>query len=49
MLLYFDIKNACNFKNAGQDYIVRKKELDGSYKTINNGSGYVLKSIADKL
>ena len=45
LMLYLDIQNAYNFKNTGQDYIVREKNLDGTYKTINNGTDYVLKAV----
>lgn len=48
LMLYFDIQNAYNFKNQGQEYIVREKNADGSYKTINNGTEYVLKSVPNE-
>ena len=48
LMLYIDIQNAYNFKNTGQDYIVREKNADGTYKTINNGSEYVLKAIPNQ-
>ena len=48
LMVYLDIQNAYNFKNTGQDYIVREKNEDGSYKTINNGTDYVLKSIPNE-
>ena len=48
LMVYLDIQNAYNFKNKGQDYIVREKNEDGSYKTINNGTEYVLKSIPNE-
>lgn len=48
LMLYLDIQNAYNFKNNGQDYIIRDKNADGSYKTVNNGTEYVLKSVANK-
>lgn len=48
LMLYLDIQNAYNFKNQGQDYIIREKNADGSYKTINNGTEYLLQSIANE-
>jgi outer membrane receptor for ferrienterochelin and colicin len=45
LMLYVDIQNVYNFKSAGQDYIVREKNEDGSYKTINNGTDYVLNTV----
>ena len=47
-MLYVDIQNAYNFKNKSQDYIVREKNSDGSYITINNGSEYVLNAISNE-
>ena len=48
LMLYIDIQNATNFKNQGQDYIIREKNADGNYKTINNGTQYVLQSIPNE-
>lgn len=48
LMIYIDIQNAYNFKNNGQDYIIREKNTDGTYKTINNGTEYVLKSITNE-
>ncbi len=45
LMLYLDIQNLYNFQNKGQDYIIREKNPDGSYKTINNGTEYILKSV----
>ncbi|MBC8147674.1 MAG: hypothetical protein H8E98_06785 [Bacteroidetes bacterium] len=45
MMLYLDIQNSYNFKNEGQDYIVREKNPDGTFKTVNNGTEYVLTPI----
>lgn len=42
LMLYFDIQNAYNFKNQAQDYVIREKNADGTYQTINNGTQYVL-------
>lgn len=44
-MLYFDIQNAYNFKNQGQDYVIREKNPDGTYKTINNDTQYVLTTV----
>lgn len=48
LMLYLDIQNAYNFKNTGQDYIVREKNTDGTYKTVNNGNNYVLKAVSNQ-
>lgn len=48
LMLYLDIQNVYNFQNASQDYVVREKNPDGSYKTTNNGQDYVLKLIPNK-
>ena len=45
LMLYLDIQNILNFKNKGQNYIIREKNPDGSYKTIDDGKEYVLKSV----
>lgn len=48
LMVYLDIQNAYNFKNTGQDYVIREKNTDGSYKTINNGTDYVLNAVANQ-
>lgn len=48
LMLYLDIQNVLNFKNTGQDYIIREQNPDGSYKTTNNGNDYVLESIQNE-
>jgi hypothetical protein len=48
LMLYFDIQNAYNFKNTGQDYIIRDKNEDGSLKTTDNGTKYVLISVPNE-
>jgi outer membrane receptor for ferrienterochelin and colicin len=45
LMLYLDIQNAYNFQNEGKDYIIREKNPDGSYLTINGGTEYVLKAV----
>ena len=45
LMFYLDIQNLYNFQNEGQPYILREKNADGSFKTINNGQDYVLESI----
>lgn len=47
LMLYMDIQNAYNFKNSGQDFIIRDKGPDGSFLTANNDTEYVLKSISN--
>jgi len=47
LMLYMDIQNAYNFQNEGLDFIIREKDVDGSYLTVNNGTEYVLKPISN--
>jgi len=44
-MFYLDIQNLYNLQNEGQPYIIREKNADGNFSTINNGQNYVLKSI----
>lgn len=48
LMVYLDIQNVYNFKVAGQDYVVREQNPDGSYITINNGTDYLLKTIPNE-
>jgi outer membrane receptor for ferrienterochelin and colicin len=48
LMLYLDVQNVYNFQNKGQNYIVREKNPDGTYKTTNNGTEYVLSSISNE-
>lgn len=48
LMVYFDVQNAYNFQNKGQDYIVREKDELGNYIIVQDGQGedqYVLRSI----
>lgn len=45
LMFYLDIQNLYNFQNEGQPYIIREKNADGSFSTINDGQDYVLLSI----
>ncbi|HBF89088.1 MAG TPA: TonB-dependent receptor [Bacteroidales bacterium] len=45
LMFYIDIQNAYNFQNKTQDYIIREMNADGTYKTTDGGTKYVLKSI----
>jgi len=45
LMFYLDIQNLYNLQNEGQPYIIREKNADGNFSTINNGQHYVLKSI----
>ncbi|MFC2096728.1 TonB-dependent receptor domain-containing protein [Bacteroidota bacterium] len=47
LMLYLDIQNAYNFKNSGQDFIIRDKNTDGSFLKANNDTEYILKSISN--
>jgi hypothetical protein len=42
------IQNAYNFKTQGQDYVIREKNADGTYKTTNNGTEYVFTRIPNE-
>jgi hypothetical protein len=48
LMVYVDIQNAYDFKNTGQDFIIREKNPEGSYVTTDNGTKYVLTSIVNK-
>nr|MBC8342836.1 TonB-dependent receptor [Bacteroidota bacterium] len=48
LMLYLDIQNAYNFKNQGQDFIIREKNPDGTYKTTDSGTKYVLNSVPNE-
>jgi len=43
--IYWYSKIYLILKIKGQDYIIREKNPDGSYKTIDDGKEYVLKSV----
>lgn len=43
--LYLDVQNAYNFKNKGQDYVIRKKTPSGAYMTTPDGKNYVLETL----
>lgn len=45
LMLYFDIQNALGSKYQNQDYIIRETNPDGTFKTTNNGTEYVLKRV----
>ncbi len=45
LMLYVDIQNVYNFQSESQDFVIREKNEDGTYKTTNNGQDYVLQSI----
>ncbi len=48
LMIYLDIQNAYNYKSVGQDFIIREKNPDGTYKTIDNGTRYVLDALPNK-
>lgn len=43
--LYLDVQNAYNFKNKGQDYVIRKKTPSGTYMTTADGKNYILERL----
>lgn len=45
LMFYVDIQNAYNFQSKGLDYIIREQNGDGSFKTVNNDTEYVLNNI----
>jgi len=45
LMLYLDIQNLYNYQYEGQDYIVREQNPDGSYKTNEDGTEYILESV----
>lgn len=45
LMVYLDIQNLYNFQNTGQDFVLREKNEDGTYKTTNNDTEYVLYTI----
>jgi hypothetical protein len=48
LMLYLDIQNAYNFKNSGQDFVIREKNDDRTFKTNDDGTKYILKSIKNE-
>lgn len=47
LMFYLDIQNAYNFQSEGQDYVIREKNEDGSFKLVDDGSKYVLNRISN--
>lgn len=45
--IYFDIQNAYNYQSQSQDIVVREKDVNGNYITLDNGTKYQLKTIAN--
>lgn len=45
LMFYLDVQNAYNFQNTTQDFVVRKKNEDGSFKLTDGGSKYVLNEL----
>lgn len=48
LMLYLDIQNAYNFKNKSQDYVVRDKNEDGTFKLTDDGMNYILNRIPNE-
>ncbi len=44
LILYLDIQNVYNYKSELRDIILRKKNADGTFVTVNEGRDYVLES-----
>jgi hypothetical protein len=42
LMVYMDIQNAYNFQNTSQDFVIREKNTDGTYKTNLAGDEYIL-------
>ncbi len=43
--LYLDVQNVYNFKNPGQDFVIRKKTASGAYMTTPDGKNYILETL----
>ena len=48
LMLYLDIQNAYNFKNTGQDFIIREKNEYGTYKTTSDNTEYILNAVPNE-
>lgn len=47
LMLYLDIENLYNFQSEQPDFIVREKDGDGNYLTNDEGTEYILRSVAN--
>lgn len=45
LMIYFDVQNVYNFQAQQQNYVVREKNEDGTFKKTDNGTKYVLKQV----
>jgi len=45
LMLYFDVQNAYNFQNKNQDLVIRERDENGNFLTVNDGKQYVLKRV----
>lgn len=45
LMTYIDIQNLFNSKDQQQNYVVREKNPDGTFKKTDNGTRYVLKEV----
>ena len=48
LMLYLDIQNVYNFQSDGLDYVIREKNDDGTFKTTDGNTKYILQSIENK-
>jgi len=48
LMVYLDIQNVYNFQNKGMDFVLREKDADGHFLTVNNGEDYILKAVPNK-
>jgi hypothetical protein len=48
LMLYLDIQNAYNFQNTSQPFVVRAMNEDGSFKTTDNNTSYVLEEVENQ-
>ncbi len=44
LMLYLDVQNVYNYKSELRDIILRKKDNNGDYITVNDGNNFVLES-----
>ena len=48
LMVYLDVQNVYNFKNIGRDFVIRKKDANGSYIKTNNDTQYLLESVPNE-
>ena len=46
LMAYVDVQNVYNFKGEQQDYLIRSKDIDGSFQYSDNGQRYILENLS---